>query len=246
MAFQSALPVKIGPYTAQVIDLTHPLQANISRWPGDPAYTLEPVAHLPTAGYRLNYLHIGEHTGTHVGVPAHLLENGATLEQLPPVALVRPGVVLDVVRAAAANPDFALTPTEIIEWEQRNGPIPPAAIVILRTGWEQYWGSGAYLGLDEQGLCHFPGFGPAAAEYLLQVRQVAGLGIDTHGVDVGNDAMFLCNMLLAQHGGIHLENLCNLGALSSQGFVLFIGALPLVGGTGSPARVLALRLNQHD
>jgi kynurenine formamidase len=38
----------------------------------------------------------------------------------------------------------------------------------------------------------------------------------------------------------HIENLTNLKSLPATGALVFIGVLPLVDGSGSPARILAL------
>ena len=53
-------------------------------YPDDPPVILRPLHHLESHGWRLQYLGMGSHTGTHVNVPAHLLGNGANLSQLPP------------------------------------------------------------------------------------------------------------------------------------------------------------------
>jgi kynurenine formamidase len=38
----------------------------------------------------------------------------------------------------------------------------------------------------------------------------------------------------------HIENLTNLKQLPATGALVFVGVLPLVDGSGSPARILAL------
>jgi len=49
------------------------------------------------------------------------------------------------------------------------------------------------------------------------------------------------NRALLKGRRFHLENLTGLERLPATGAWLFIGALPLVGGGGAPARVLAWR-----
>ena len=65
------------------------------------------------------------------------------------------------------------------------------------------------------------------------------MGIDTAGIDGGTSQTLEANRVLLDNGRFHLENLTNLGRLPAKGAWLFIGALPLVGAGGSPARVLA-------
>ncbi|MEP0858635.1 hypothetical protein [Trichocoleus sp. DQ-U1] len=65
------------------------------------------------------------------------------------------------------------------------------------------------------------------------------MGIDTHGVDPGQDETFSTNRLVLKKAGIVLENLTNLDRLSPTGTTLVIGILRLRGGSGTPVSVLA-------
>jgi len=65
------------------------------------------------------------------------------------------------------------------------------------------------------------------------------MGIDTHGVDPGQDETFATNMQIAEHNGIALECLGGLDQLPPTGATLVVGALPLKEGSGSPVSVLA-------
>ncbi|MCX8507781.1 MAG: cyclase family protein, partial [Rhodobacteraceae bacterium] len=77
-------------------------------------------------------------------------------------------------------------------------------------------------------------------EWLLSARKIAGVGIDTHGVDPGQDTDFKTNMASATAGGIAIECLNNIDKLPVVGAVIVVGGLRLVGGSGSPAAVTAL------
>jgi kynurenine formamidase len=87
---------------------------------------------------------------------------------------------------------------------------------------------------------HFPGFGSEATRFLLLERQIAGVGIDTHGVDGGQDETFATNHLVLEQPRLVLENLTNLDQIPPVGTTLVIGILRLKGGSGSPAAVMAL------
>jgi len=113
--------------------------------------------------------------------------------------------------------------------------------VLLFTGWQSNWSDkAAFLNQDASGGLHFPGFGSEATQFLLLKRQIAGLGIDTHGVDSGQDTTFATNRLILEQPRIVLENLTNLDQLPAIGTTLVIGVLRLLGGSGSPVAVLAL------
>ncbi|MCG3771837.1 MAG: hypothetical protein JW384_03033 [Nitrosomonadaceae bacterium] len=88
---------------------------------------------------------------------------------------------------------------------------------------------------------HFPGFGVEASEFLVNERKVVGIGLDTLGIDRGVDTHFpVHSNVTLPHNVWHIENLTNLKSLPPTGALVFIGVLPLVDGSGSPARILAM------
>lgn len=223
-----------------IVDLTHPLTPDIPHWPGDPPTAFDEWATLSGQGVYLRRLCIGEHTGTHIGTAAHMRESGMTLEHMPPERLICPAAVLDWRSRAGADPDALLALSDLAEWEREHGPVPAGSVFLLCTGWSRFWPDAErYLGRDAAGTLHFPGFSPEAVRFLAEERNILGLGIDTAGIDGGASQTLEANRVLLDNGRFHLENLTNLGRLPAKGAWLFIGALPLVGAGGSPARVLA-------
>ncbi|HLO89411.1 MAG TPA: hypothetical protein VK203_30990 [Nostocaceae cyanobacterium] len=75
---------------------------------------------------------------------------------------------------------------------------------------------------------------------MIRERKIAGVRIDTNGVDSGQDTTFSINRLILEDSRIVLENLTNLDQLPPKNITLIIGVLRLRGGSGSPASVLAL------
>ena len=75
---------------------------------------------------------------------------------------------------------------------------------------------------------------------LLLLVEWPGIGIDTAGVDGGQDQTFAVNSWALSQPRTVLENLTNLDQLPPVGAVLVVGVLRLLGGSGSPASVLAL------
>lgn len=224
-----------------VVELSHPIHPAIPRWPGDPPVSFTQAADLHQDGYFLRAFSIGEHAATHLNAPLSFFAGAAGVDTIPPEALIRPAVVIDVRKETATNPDFALDVEHVQAWEARHGRIPAGSLALLYTGWGSLWGDPArFLGLDSAGQAHFPGIGIAAASFLLEERQMSGLGTDTHGIEPGWDAQFRVNRLALAAGALVLENLANLEQLPPVGAVLIVGVLRLVGGSGSPAAVLAL------
>ena len=224
----------------RVVDLSHPVHPGIPRWPGDPPVKFTTAATLESEGFRLGSFSMGEHSGTHMNAPISFHAQGLAIDAYSPESLVAPAVVLDVRQRAAGGADHRLDVSGLADWEEKWGPVPAGSIVLLATGWDGKWEDPrAYLGYDARGGMHFPGFGLAAARVLLEERGVAGLGIDTHGLDPGQEGTFAINKLVLEQPRIALENLANLDQLPAVGCTLVIGILRLKDGAGSPASVLA-------
>ena len=57
-------------------------------FPGDPRFFMTTAFTVPTAGYYLQYVREGEHTGTHWGAPCHFHVDEVCAGKLPPASLV--------------------------------------------------------------------------------------------------------------------------------------------------------------
>jgi kynurenine formamidase len=227
-------------YTS-VIHLSHVIDIDIPQWSGDPTVEFETVAELNNDGYYLRRFCLGEHSATHINAPNSFHSSAVGIDQYPAQSLVVPAVVIDIRQSTAVNADYALTIADVVAWEEQYGEISPGCVVILNTGWQKKWlDKSAFLNHDAQGIAHFPGFSSDATQFLLNERQIVGVGIDTHGVDPGQDKSFAINRLVLEQSRIVLENLTNLDQLPPKGTTLAIGILRLRGGSGSPVGVLAL------
>jgi len=225
----------------RVVDLTHPIKPGIPLWPGDPPVQFETMASIPAEGYFLRRFSMGEHSGTHISTPSALFDQGPGPDSIPPETLIAPAVVIDARSSAIMDPDYVLTVDDLEEWERKHGKISAGSIVLLLTGWGRYWYEPErFINLGIDGLMHTPGFTPEAVACLLDERGAAGIGIDTHGVDAGRDLGLEASMAALDRGALVLECLNNLDQLPATGATLVVGRLPLVGGSGSPASVLAL------
>lgn len=226
---------------SRVVDLSHVITTDIPLWPGDPPVVLEPVAEFDTDGYYLRRFSIGEHSATHMNAPNSFHADGVGIDAYPPESLVVPAVVIDVREASAADPDHAVSIEDVTAWEEAHGRVPEGSVVIAYTGWQEKWDDPeAFFNEDADGGLHFPGFAGETTAFLLSERGVAGVGIDTHGVDPGQDESYATNTQVLAQRGIVLENLTNLDQLPATGTTLVIGILRLSEGSGSPAAVTAL------
>ncbi|PYS96237.1 MAG: hypothetical protein DMF50_05325 [Acidobacteria bacterium] len=225
---------------AEVVDLTHDLQEGTPLFPGGVPFALEPLTRLAD-GYYMNTFSSGEHTGTHVDAPAHFGKGLPTVDEIPARRLISNGIMIDARAKAAANPNYALTVADLVEWEKANGKIPPQSLVVMNTGWHQRWESpDRYLNRDEAGAMHFPGFSVEALRVLLKERDVNGVGIDTASIDPGASITFEGHKVMLLGGRYQVENLDNLDLLPARGFTLIVAPMKISRGSGAPARVFAI------
>ena len=196
-------------------------------------------------GWYWNNFRTGEHTGTHFDAPIHWV-TGKDLDdvaQVPPARLVGPAVVVDVADRVAENPDFLLEVADLEAWQAAHGPLPKDGWLLLRTGWDaRAHGQAEILNADENGP-HTPGVSVECARWIAQEAPVLGVGVETVGTDAGQafafDPAFPCHALLLGANKYGLTQLQNLSKLPPTGAVVVASPLPIRGGSGSPARVLA-------
>ena len=238
----------------EVVDLTAPLsdRTPVIQLPPQFAQTgrfeLAELSRYDDRGpaWYWNDFRTGEHTGTHFDAPNHWVtgRDGEDVASVPARRLVAPAVVLDFSAEVAGDPDFLLEVEHVREWESRHGPLPAGGWLLYRTGWDVRSDSQErFLNADDTGP-HTPGVSPACARWLAEEAPVVGLGVETVGTDAGAahsfDPPFPCHAALMGSGKYGLTQLQNLALLPATGALLIAGPLPIVGGSGSPSRVLAL------
>ncbi len=221
----------------RLVDLTQPLGPATPLWPGSTPFAAATVADYETHGGYARELAVPEHAGTHVDAPAHIARGGATVDTLPLDALVRPAVKLDVRGLVSGDAGYALSAAAIEQLEAEQGGIPAGSAVLVQTGWDAYLGDPHRYGATDPPA--FPGLAADAAE-LLVARGAAGVGIDTLGIDPGHAGDLPAHRITLPAGLWHLEGLVGLERVPARGAWLVVAPLPLVAGSGSPARVFAI------
>ena len=233
---------------ARIIDLTYPFDERTIYWPTAPSsFQLTRLSYGKTeAGYfyAANVFCTPEHGGTHLDAPIHFSESGLTVDQIPVRQLIGPGIVIDVSRQAAADPDYRLSVQDVKLWEAKHGTIQEGAIVLLRTGWGKWWSDRKrYLGDDTPGdasRLHFPSYSKDAAEFLVKVRRVAALGVDTASIDYGPSKDFIVHQIANGANVPALENIANLEALPEIGAWIIALPMKIANGSGAPLRILGV------
>jgi kynurenine formamidase len=231
------------------IDLTHPFNDAAIYWPTAEPFRLETVAEGMTEGgwyYSAYNFSAAEHGGTHLDAPVHFAEGRHSADEIPLAQLIGPAVVIDATNAAAANPDYLVGVGDFEAFEAAHGPIPSGAIILIRTGWGQRWPDPeAYLGTTMRGdeavpLLHFPGLDPQAAQWLVDERTIAAIGIDTPSIDRGQSATFDSHQILYAENIPGFENIANLEAMPETGGYVVALPMKIEGGSGGPLRIVGV------
>ena len=236
--------------SVKVIDLTAPLSEDTpiialppergQPWP----FAREVISHFDAAGPTVywNNIRLSEHTGTHFDAPSHWLsgKNTQDVSQVPPAKLVGPAAVIDMTAQVEQNSDFLLERTHVEVWVEQHGPLPDGGWLLYRTGWDARKDD-AKAFLNDR---HTPGVSLACARWLAEETPLIGFGVETVGTDAGLAGEFEqpypCHWFLHGAGKYGLTQLRNLGQLPPTGAIVIASPLPIVGGSGSPTRVLAL------
>jgi len=239
----------------RVVDLTQPLGPSTPViglppiFAASPGVTIEKLSQYDEKGpaWYWNTLRFGEHTGTHFDAPVHwvtgkdLADNAC--DTIPARRFVGPACVIDITAEVEANPDFLLMPGHIEGWEATHGRISSGAWVLLRSGWSRRTDAASFLNVGADGP-HSPGCHASASRLLARERDVLGIGVETVGTDAGQaatfDPPFPNHTIMHGAGKYGLASLRNLDQLPAVGAIVIAAPLKVVGGSGSPLRVIAI------
>lgn len=239
----------------RVVDLTTPLGPDTPvidlppMFAPSPGLTLTEISRYDAAGpaWYWNVLNLGEHTGTHFDAPVHWITGkdlpNNTTDTIPVGKFVGPACVIDVTAEVEKSVDFLLQIEHVTAWEQKHGRIPDGAWVLVHTGWSKRQGREAFLNAGPDGA-HSPGFHPSCSAWLAHERAILGVGVETVGTDAGQaggfDPAFPSHSYMHGAGRFGLTSLVNLDQLPATGAIVIAAPLKIVGGSGSPLRVIAI------
>jgi kynurenine formamidase len=214
----------------RIVDLSHPIDADMQVYPGDPVPSLAPAATLDRDGFNLLHVAMGSQTGTHVDAPYHLLARGAHIDALELSLFLGPATVVDL---------RGLPRRSRITWP-RVAPhvarMRAGSILVLHTGWSWQWCSPAYLDhpyLDEGAAKGIVGAG---------IRTVAidAMSVDETPPPGAGASGFPAHHVLLGAGGVIVENLTNLEAVDFPEPLLSVLPIRLRNADGAPVRAVAL------
>jgi kynurenine formamidase len=208
---------------------------------------------------------MGSHVGTHIDALCHFSCGGKlhggddvgplqsyggglrkfSVDTITPI--LRRGVLLDIAGLICSNApgsgalaqDFEIKPEHLENAARSQGvEIRAGDVVLLRTGWAQYFEDARKFVRD----AHGPGPSLAAAQWL-SVRGIFAAGADTVAFEKVPAPAMPVHVHLLVDSGVHIIECLNLEELAADRaweFVFVAAPMKIRGATGAPIRPLAL------
>ena len=179
----------------KLIDLSHKIEHNMPIYPGDSRTNLYQEKFLDKDKYNNYLLEINMHAGTHIDSPMHLTDSKKYISELTIDSFYAEGCILNVKSQA------------VIKFKDKYKTlVKENSIVLLYTGFDEYYGTNEYY---ENHPCIDMEF----CEFLIE-RKIKMLGMDTPSPD---RYPFAIHKLLFKNNICILENLTNLNKLLEEG-----------------------------
>lgn len=229
---------------SHIADLTHTLSGATPYFHIEGVsfpFQMEPLTRLEEVGVYTTKWTMYDHHGTNINSPNHFIEGGAAAHELDVGSFFAPLAIINITDRATDDPDTALTVDDILAWEAQHGRLPAGAAVFLRADWDRFADDlTKHLNRDAEGVRHNPGFSAEAARFLVQKRDIVGIGTETVAVDWGPDPDFQTHKIIHGAGKWAVENLTGLAAVPEAGATLILGPSKVKDASGGMTRVLAV------
>lgn len=211
----------------KIIDLTHTISESMPVYPGTEQPKLVSACTIEENGFRETLLHMYSHTGTHIDAPAHMFENGTTLERFCASQFVGSALVID----CSALGEGGRIDMSFIEGCRESAE--KADFLLFRTDWDKKWGTAAYFG-------DFPCITEEVADFITATGK-KGVGLDVISIDpIRSTKMENHRKILGQNTIVIIENLRNLSEVGRGLFTFIAAPLKFENADGAPARVFAV------
>lgn len=211
----------------KLIDLTMPWGPEVQPLEGHPRITFKALTTHEEDKRSNTEVNFSIHTATHIDSPYHFFSEGKSISEMPLDIFYGPASLVDLREVGKPNYEISLQELKDIGGLTKENVKNKR--IVFRTDWAaKHWNTNE---LYENN----PYLSQEAARWLRDAGVVA-IGCDfavdgkppypNHPIFLGSDIPLI-------------ENLINLDQISDKEFTLIAFPLPIVGGDGSPARVVA-------
>ena len=186
----------------KIIDLTHTINENIPVFSPLEKPKLSVEYTCKKDGFTETKLTMFSHTGTHIDAPAHIVDNGKTLDSYSIDCFVGKALVID---CKSKQEGELITLDDLSVYEEK---IKDADFLLFNIGWDKKWGTDEYFG-------NYPCINDDVLDYIIK-GNFKGIGFDTMSLDSMNDSPIRRHKrLFAETNIINIENLKNLDLCGS-------------------------------
>jgi arylformamidase len=206
-----------------VVDLSQIIEPGMPVFPGTPLPVIQEVSYLIKDGFKESLFSFYSHIGTHLDVPAHIFQNGKSVEMFDCSKFFGTSIIIDC--SSSSKIDLHLVKQA---YSSSNKP----DFIIFYTGWSDYWGSEKYFR-------DFPVLSAEAAKYISSLP-VKGLGIDALSFDAMGEDNLANHKILLEKEIILIENLCSLNQVPKENFYFSCLPLKIAYADGAPTRACAI------
>jgi kynurenine formamidase len=210
----------------KVIDLTHTIKAGMPVFPGTEPPKLDAASTFENDGFRETLLTMYSHTGTHMDAPAHVREDGITLDKFGADKFVGKAIVVDCSDLSEGDT------IDISYINKYKGIIEDAEFVLFKTGWDRYWDTEKYYG-------NFPVISEEVADYLISSNK-KGIGLDVISIEAIESEDLPMHHKVLKNNLVIIENLCNLDQIGSDLFTFCALPLKFINSDGASIRAVAI------
>lgn len=206
----------------KVIDLTRPISH------GQPGVEIHSKYTKERDGWNARTYHLYSHSGTHLDAPAHFLNDGITLDEIPIDKFIKKGQVIDLTHLEAKSL------IEIHHVSSQFAGSGQGTAILLKTGWSEYFEDHRFY------RDNFPRISRPLAEWIVE-QKIEIVGVESPSVaDVNNlEEVTQIHEILLSAGLLIVEGLVNLENLPQTGFQFSAIPLNVSEGDGSPCRAFA-------
>lgn len=205
----------------KIIDISWPISEDMTGYADKKSVRFIPVKTIAKDQSRQSMFALDTHTGTHIDAPAHFLETGDTIENIPLETFIGPCVVLDVTHLKE----------KISRADLEQCEIPNGGRILLKT-------KNSRQPTKSNFDYDFVYLDASAAAYLVELK-IKLVGIDYLGLERNQPEHDTHNILL--HQGISILEGIRLEQVEAGNYNLICLPLAVQGLEAAPARAILVK-----
>lgn len=201
----------------EIYDISLNIEEGMVSFPGDTIPEFKRMKKIETDNYNLSNMRVSVHVGTHVDAPSHFIENGRTIEEIPPQRFMGEVQVIEI----GDNNEIKKSELESIDFNSNK--------ILFKTNNSRIISENIFY--DDFVYLNYE-----AAEFLIE-SGIDFIGIDYLTIESIDTTDFAVHKLLLKNNVIVLEGI-NLKGVNPGKYKMISLPLKLTGAEASPVRAL--------